>query len=70
MNKALLAKLAKATDTLTNHVRRGATQHASRSLALIDRYNDLKDAAASDEWAFHCERFAFSQRHDAYDFFA
>lgn len=68
----LAAKLRKTAQSLANHVARGNTAHGSRSLDLIDRYNDLRAEAikAGSTWEDYCKSKGFDPSHDAYDFFA
>jgi hypothetical protein len=69
----LLKKLTKCANSLHKHTQRGYTVNASRSLELIDRYNDLRakaiDLGVWEDWCNASDRHA-DVTHTGYDYFA
>lgn len=69
--KTTLEKLEKARKSLSNFALRGGTNRAYASYGLIDRYDDLRAKAISENvWSNYCEKTGFAIDHTATDFFA
>lgn len=69
--KTTIEKLEKARNSLCNFARRGGTNRAYASYGLIDRYDDLRAKAISENvWSKYCGKFGSAIDHTATDFFA
>ncbi len=81
MTAQIVAKLHKTAASINAHIQRtnggyGLEGLNKRSLVLIDRYNDLKQALINNggtgnpAWVSYCATSEASPQHDGYDLFA
>jgi hypothetical protein len=70
MAKSIIEQLEKTKKSLSAHLARGNREGGRRTVDLMDKYGDLRDAATITEWAIYCTRNGLAISHDQYDFLA